>query len=334
MKNILLVLTISFLLCLNSFSQQARNYSMWFKNNMQYNAAAVGTNDNNLRLFSNFRYQYFTVMDKPFQTISASLEGKLLKSRLSNGYIGSGVSFMNDMSGDGRYSVSNLVVPVAYHLEVNNDNHISLGLQAGFYQRSITAGNLTWENQWNGYEFNTDVTGEGIPNASVQNFDMGAGILYRYQPNNTNKLLIGYGANHVVRPELQFNISDELFMQHTFHIGGSIKNGLSSVGFSPNALIMLQGPNRNVIVGSNFDFYLQEPSLRTDFFQPTIFTFGVYHRYLDAIIANFMFSWKGLTVGMSYDSNISILPNSSTVGALEILLIYDIEVDRRNKYIR
>lgn len=334
MKKLILVGIISILFGSESIGQQARNYSMWFKNNMQYNAAAVGTNDNNLRLFTNFRYQYFTVMDKPFQTISASLEGKLLKSRLSNGYIGGGVSFMNDMSGDGRYSVSNLVVPVAYHLEMNRDHHISIGLQAGFYQRSINAGNLTWENQWNGYEFNTDITGEGIPNASVQNFDLGAGVLYRYQPDNTNKLVIGYGANHVVRPELSFNIQDELFMQHTIHIGGSIKRNLSAMGFSPNALIMLQGPNRNVVLGSNFDFYLQEPSLRTDFFQPTIFSFGIYHRYLDAIIANFMFSWKGLTVGLSYDSNISLLPNSSSVGALEIVLLYDIEVDRRNKYIR
>jgi type IX secretion system PorP/SprF family membrane protein len=334
MKKIILSGIVACLLSFYSLGQQARNYSMWFKNNMQYNAAAVGSNDNNLRLFTNFRYQYFTVMDKPFQTISASLEGKLLKSRLSNGYIGAGVSFMNDMSGDGRYAVSNLVVPVAYHLEMNRDHHISLGLQAGFYQRSINAGNLTWENQWNGYEFNTSITGEGIPNASVQNFDMGAGVMYRYQPDNTNKLIIGYGANHVVRPELSFNIQDELFMQHTIHIGGSIKGNLSAVGFSPNALIMLQGPNRNVILGSNFDFYLQEPSLRTDFFQPTIFTFGIYHRYLDAIIANFMFSWKGLTAGLSYDSNISLLPNSSSVGALEVVLLYDIDVNRRNKYIR
>ena len=326
-----LTFTLVFQLC---YSQMGRNYSMWFKNPMQYNAAAAGTNDNNLRLFTNFRYQYFTVMDQPFQTISGSIEGKMFKSSLSNGYIGTGVHFMNDMSGDGRYTVSNLGVPITYHLEVDRDNHISLGIQPGFYQRSISGGNLTWESQWAGTEFNTNLQGEGIPNASTQQFDLGAGVLYRFQPNNTNKFMLGYGVNHILRPDLAFNITDELFMQHSIHVGGSIRNNLSSVGFSPHALVMLQGPNRNVMFGSNFDFYLQDPSLRTDFFQPTIFSFGVYHRFLDAIIANFMFSFKGFTLGVSYDSNISILPQSSSVGALEINLLYDIDINRRQKYIR
>lgn len=335
MKNRYIGLLLMFLLASQMvFSQMGRNYSMWFKNPMQYNPAAAGTNDNNLRLFTNFRYQYFTVMDQPFQTFSGSIEGKMFKSSLSNGYIGTGVHFMNDMSGDGRYTVSNLGVPITYHLEVNRDNHISLGIQPGFYQRSLSGGNLTWESQWEVTEFNTSLPGEGIPNASTQQFDLGAGVLYRYQPNNTNKFVLGYGANHIVRPDLAFNITDELFMQHTIHVGGSIRNNLSNVGFSPHALVMLQGPNRNVMLGSNFDFYLQDPSLRTDFFQPTIFSFGVYHRFMDAIIANFMFSFKGFTLGVSYDSNISILPQSGSVGALEVNLLYDIDINRRQKYIR
>lgn len=323
------VLTFS----LSTSAQQGRNYSMWYANEMQYNAAAVGTNYNDLKLFTNFRYQYFTVTDKPFQTISGAFEGKLLRNN-ANGYLGAGISFMNDMSGDGRYSVTQVSVPIAYHIQAAADHTISLGLQPGLYQRSISQGDLTWDNQWTGFEFSSDIPGEGIPNASVSNFDLGAGVRYKYQPDNVNKLTIGYGAQHILRPDLRFNIEDQLFLRHTAQIGGQFKRNLSSFGVSPQILAMFQGPNRNIMFGSNFDFYLQEPSLRTDFFQPTVFSFGVYHRLMDSFIANASFTIKGISIGASYDTNISILPASGTVGAFELYLAWDVIVNRRSKFIR
>lgn len=329
-------LFISFLLIGFSYStsaQQGRNYSMWFANEMQYNAAAVGTNFNDLKLFTNFRYQYFTVSEKPFQTISGAFEGKLLKDN-ANGYLGAGISFMNDMSGDGRYSVTQFAVPIAYHIQAGKAHVISLGLQPGVYQRSISQGNLTWDNQWTGFEFGSDIAGEGIPNASIANFDLGAGFRYSYKPDNTNKISVGYGAQHILRPDLRFNIEDKLFLRHTAQISGQIKPKLSSFGVSPHILAMFQGPTNNIMFGSNFDFYLQEPSLRTDFFLPTVFSFGIYHRLRDSFIANASFTFKGISIGASYDTNISMLPASGTVGAFEIFLAWDVIVNRQKKFIR
>lgn len=322
-----------FVYSFNALAQQGRNYSMWFANEMQYNAAAVGTNFNDLKLFTNFRYQYFTITDKPFQTISGAFEGKLLKEN-SNGYLGAGLSFMNDMSGDGRYSVTQISVPIAYHIQAAADHTISLGVQPGLYQRSISQGNLTWDHQWNDFEFSQDIQGEGIPNASISNFDLGAGIRYKFQPDNTNKLSFGYGAQHIIRPDLRFNIEDRLFMRHTAQISGQFKRKLSSFGVSPHILAMFQGPNRNIMFGTNFDFYLQEPSLRTDFFQPTVFSFGVYHRLMDSFIANVSFTIKGISIGASYDTNISVLPASGTIGAFELYLAWDLIINRSRKFIR
>src|SRR5690554_5792184 len=86
MKTVLL--SIALFTCLSVSAQQGTNFSMFFHNNMQHNPAADGTNDNDIKVFANFRYQYFTVTDKPFQTISASGEGKLFKSTERNGYLG------------------------------------------------------------------------------------------------------------------------------------------------------------------------------------------------------------------------------------------------------
>lgn len=316
------------------FSQQGRNFSMWFQNNMQYNPASVGTNDNDMQLFTNFRNQYFTVTDKPFQTFSGSVEGKLFRSNTRNGYLGVGGSFMKDISGDGRYSVTQFNVPIAYHLFLNADNFISLGIQPGFYQRSISPGNFTWDNQWSGYEFNTSIPGETISNASTSNFDLGAGLFYNYQQDFTRKVYAGFAVQHITQPALNFNIQDGLMRRYVAQAGANYKFKLSSFGIAPHAMVMLQGGNRNIILGSNFDFYLVDPSLRTDFFRPTIFSFGIYHRVLEGIIVNFSYRFQGLTIAASYDSNINrMLPSSGTVGGFEVALKYDILLNRKGKYI-
>ncbi|MDX1652540.1 MAG: PorP/SprF family type IX secretion system membrane protein [Brumimicrobium sp.] len=318
-----------------TYGQQGRNFSMWFQNHMQYNPAAVGTNDNDMQAFANFRYQYFTVTDKPYQTVSGSVEGKLFRSNTRNGYLGLGGSFLNDMSGDGRYSVTQVSVPIAYHLFFNADNFISVGLQPGLYQRSLSGGNLTWDHQWNGYEFNNTVPGEGIGNASSANLDLSAGIFYTYKKDYTRKIYGGVSMQHITQPELTFNIEDNLYRRYTAHAGANYKFELSTFGISPQVMFMKQGPNQNLVFGSNFDFYLVEPSLRTDFYRPHIFSFGVYHRLGDAIIANFSYTFSGWTIAASYDSNINrLMPASSTIGGFEVAVKYDIILNRAGKFIR
>lgn len=333
MKNISLF-ALALFVSFQIFAQQGRNFSMWFHNNMQHNPAAVATNNNDMQLFTNFRYQYFTVTDKPFQTISGSIEGKLFRSKTRNGYLGIGGAFMNDASGDSRYTNTQVSIPIAYHLFFNQNNSISLGVSPGLYQRSISPGSLTWESQWTGYEFNNDVPGEGLANANVSNFDLGAGVFYHYKKNNTQRVYFGFSAQHILQPNIDFNITDNLFRRFTGQIGANYKFNGSRFGISPQVIAMFQGPNRNIMFGSNFDFYLQEPSLRTIFFTPHIFSFGVYHRLGDAAVVNFSYTFSGLTIALSYDSNInSMLPASKTVGAAELVLKYDILVNRKGKFI-
>ncbi|MGM0478094.1 MAG: PorP/SprF family type IX secretion system membrane protein [Bacteroidota bacterium] len=318
----------------STWSQQGRNFSMWFHNNMQHNPAAVATNDNDMQLFTNFRYQYFTVTDKPYQTISGSIEGKLFRSDTRNGYLGIGGSFMNDMSGDGRYSNNQFTIPIAYHLFFNENNFMSVGVSPGMYQRSISPGNFTWESQWNGYEFNNSQPSENVANASVANFDLGAGVFYNYKEDNTRKIYFGFATQHILQPKLDFNIRDNLARRFTAQAGANYKFDNSTFGISPQVIAMFQGPNRNIMFGSNFDFYLQEPSKRTLFFQPTIFSFGIYHRIKDAVVANFQYTFKGMTIALSYDSNINtMLPASKSVGALELALKYDLIWDKKGKFI-
>jgi type IX secretion system PorP/SprF family membrane protein len=330
----LIILSIALTACFAASAQQGKNFSMFFLNNMQHNPAAVGTNDNDVKVFANFRYQYFTVTEKPFQTLSASGEIKLLKSSKRNGYLGLGASFINDISGDGRYMVNEIAVPIAYHIFFNDRNSLSVGVSPGLYQRTLGSGNLTWESQWNGYQFDQTGLSEPIANSSLASFDLGAGLFYKFQSSNTNKVYFGVSANHILEPRISFNVEDNMFMRYTAQFGMKHKFAMSTFGISPQVLVMLQGPNQNILFGSNFDFYLQEPSQRTLFFTPTVFSFGLYHRLRDAIIVNFQYTFKGMTIAASYDSNINtMLPASKSVGGFEVAFIYDLMLNRKGRFI-
>jgi type IX secretion system PorP/SprF family membrane protein len=328
------LLSIALTTILFASAQQGNNFSMWFKNNLQHNAAAVGTNDNDMRLFTNFRYQYFSVTEKPFQTISASVEGKILGSQMRKNYFGLGASFINDVSGDGRYMVNHFTVPISYHIFFDDENSISIGVSPGLYQRSLGGSNLTWESQWNGYYFNQQQNPVGIGNTSASNFDLGAGIFYKFENSDKNKVYLGFSANHILEPKIDFNVQDNMFIRYVGQFGMNHRFYNSDFGISPQAIAVFQGPNRNIIFGTNFDYYLQDASKRTSFYTPTVFSFGIYHRVQDAIVLNFQYSFKGMTVAASYDSNINtMLPASRSVGGFEVAIIYDLMLNRKGRFI-
>ncbi|MBW7867281.1 MAG: PorP/SprF family type IX secretion system membrane protein [Brumimicrobium sp.] len=325
---------IFLLFSITAFSQQGRNFSMWYHNNYQHNPAAVGTNDHNLKAFVNFRYQYFTVSKKPFQTLSASMETKLAESKRSKNHLGLGASIINDMSGDGTYMVNDVNIPVAYHIYFDDYSSISLGVAPGIYQRSILRGNYTWESQWNGYEFNQGADPINLAGANAIRFDIGAGLMYKYESSATNKYYGGFSVRHISQPNIGFIGQDKLKMRFIGQFGMKHRFKLSNFGISPNVLAVFQGPNHDIVYGSNFDFYFRDASTRTIFVTPTHFSVGIYHRYGEGIILNFQYYFQGINIALAYDTNInSMIRTSKSVGAFELAFSYDIIFNKRGKFI-
>jgi type IX secretion system PorP/SprF family membrane protein len=327
-----------FLLFTNCFlAQQGRNFSMWYENPLQINPGATAAlNEANVGLFANYRNQYFTLSDNPFQTFSFSFEAKLQGAKQRNSYFNSGVIAKNDISGDGNYMVTQLGIPLSYSIKVDEKSRLALGVYSGLYQRSIQGNSFTWDHQWNGSFFDVElIPGESIANASISTFDLSTGLFYSYKIDKTRKFSTGYALQHILSPDLAFNIEDRLMLRHNFHFQGSYKINGELIGLSPAMLLMFQGPNRNILAGTNIDFYLRAPSLRTMFFQPTIFSVGMYYRLEDALIVNAYFMTKGMKIGLSYDTTLSRLSQfNNTVGAFEIFISYQIDTRKQRKFLR
>ncbi len=331
----LIISVLSLMTIASAFGQQERHFSMFYASPSLLNPAATATMAEDYRLFTNFRMQWLTASPVPFRTNSFSGEVKLFKDRFTNGYIGTGLHFTNDATGDARVMTNQASIPINYVLEIGRENMISVGVLPGFYQQSLS-GTQTWDSQWNGIGFDQSIpAGEGYA-GSVSQFDIGSGIYYQHRSIRTGGLFqIGASANHLTGQPVNFTaLTTNLYRQYVGHMVWNVRFENSNKGFSPMAYAFFQGPNRNIVFGASLDFLLQQASRRTDFLQEKSLSFGLYHRLNDALIAAVNFKYAGFQVGISYDATISQLRTATnTVGAFEIFLKYASFYGNRRRYI-
>ncbi len=333
MKIKLIIPTIAVIFTSQVIAQQERHLSMWNENSSPINPATVADMQEDLRLLTNFRTQWMTLDGKAFITNAFSGEVKLIKNEMNGSYLGLGANLSKDQTGDVRFVSTITSVPIAYHLHLDNQNAISVGVAPGFYSQVISDGNQTWDNQWNGSTFDQAISSGESFRGSTSSFDFGAGIQYKYSPDQNAFLNIGFAVNHINAPELSFTPSGApIFRTFNFTVSGTRFNQLRKFGISPQALVSIMGPNRNIILGTYFDHEISEGSKRTDYVNGTMISYGFFYRYGDAFIASLMYRYQGLKVGFSYDVNLSKLtPTTKSVGGIELFLKYSMMLDKSSK---
>jgi len=307
-----------------TIAQQDKHFSMFYASKVQSNPAAAGFFEGDYQLFTNYRNQWSAISDNPYKTISASFDTRFVAG---NGFVGTGINFYNDVSGDAKYTVNQITAPINYAIELNKDNHLSIGLAPSFYQRSISSTNVSWDNQWTGTEFNTAISnGENVPqeNLSLSKFDLNAGLFWQGSFSKYSWLGIGVSAQHLTKQKINyFNVDNGLYRKLVVSAYGNFSQRNSSLTIRPNAMAFFQGPNKSFVIGSGFDYMIKGNSIHTGYNKRTSIEFGLYARVKDALIINTLFHTSGFSFGASIDLNTSTL-NQATggFGAMEFLIRY------------
>ena len=100
------------------------------------NPALAGANSP-MQGIVNYRSQWSSVAT-PFKTIAASVDARFNENkRKKSGIIAGGLNFFNDQSGDLQVNTTNVNINLAYHLILDQNSTIGLGIYTGFGQRSI-----------------------------------------------------------------------------------------------------------------------------------------------------------------------------------------------------
>ncbi|MGV6860246.1 MAG: PorP/SprF family type IX secretion system membrane protein [Putridiphycobacter sp.] len=330
MKKIILSTGIILGCVVNLSSQQDKHFSMFYASKSQINPASAGFFEGDYHLFTNYRNQWMKASDVPYTTFSGAFDTRF---EAGNGFIGTGLNVYNDVAGATRYSVTQITVPINYAVSLSRTSHFSFGLSPAFYQRTLKSSNVSWDNQWTGTQFNTGLSsGESIPseNLSVSKFDLGAGIYYQGELSKYSWLAFGISAQHLTKQKINYMVEDQgLYRKLTFSAFGSFSQNNSNFTLKPRAIASVQGPNSYILFGSGYDVMLKGNSIHTGYHQRTSIELGTYFRVKDALILNAIFHMSGLSVGASFDLNVSSL-NSATggFGAMEFYLAYKFQKAR------
>jgi type IX secretion system PorP/SprF family membrane protein len=282
----------------------------------------------------NFRSQWNSVAE-PFQTIAASFDARFNENnRRRSGIIAGGINFYNDQAGDMRVTTNNVNVNLAYHLILDDNNTLGLGIYGGYGQRSLNSNGGKWGSQYNGTAYDASVDpGETFNNTSFGYLDAGAGILYTHGSGNGymnqnigRKINAGFAVYHVNRPQYSFiNAANErLYMRMSAFVNAEIGISNTRGTIMPGVYYHRQKNAQEIYFGANYKYNLHEGSRHTGFTRPMALYLGLYGRLKDAMVAKVMFEYDQFMAGFGYDINISSLTEVSRArGGFELFLRFN-----------
>lgn len=328
-KNLLYLFITCFPLL--GLAQQDIHFSQFFAAPLTYNPAVAGAFEGDVRLLTNYRQQWSSI-GTPYTTMgfSGDMPVKLTPNAYDLDFLGVGISVYNDNAGTLGYNTFNAAGSVSYALDMGgtdlNPSFLSVGLQFGFIQRSLNLDNADWENQWAGIGFDPSMdSGESLGGTiSESNLDLGGGVAWYNSINDYTRLLIGASVLHANGPKIDILGDEEsLLRKYAFHGSMAISLPESNVTYLPNVLVILQGPNRIIDVGSEIEFSLWERTEFTDFRNNLSTNIGAYYRYKDAVYLIGRVNYYDFSIGLSYDFTTSTLSEGNNgAGGMEVVVGY------------
>lgn len=326
MKYTLCCIFVMFACGIASFGQDI-HFTQYYATPLVFNPAATGFFDEDLRLSNNYRTQWSAV-GVPYQTVSVSVDAPI-RFRGKSG-LGVGFMFLYDKSGGTKLTANKFMLSLSYLLNINKKNQISVGLQGGYVNKYFTLDGITLPSQYNP---DTGLFDDNLPNnvtdmdMSLGYFDMHAGVSYRGKFQKVEPL-VSLSVLHLNSPKETYCNTNSKLTPRMLLSGGVRILCAKSWSVIPHILTTFNKKTEEMLFGA-----LAEREIPTKII--TSVFFGASGRTsfsnFDAAMLTAGLTFYGITVGASYDINLSkLMQATNSRGAFEISLIYKLKFARKN----
>ncbi len=314
-----------------ALSAQDIHFSQITETPMHINPANTGLFDGLFRVTMNYRSQWAS-MGNPYTTAAAAFDMPLMYAK-NRAYIGVGAFIYRDQAGDSKFGTFQASLSATGIVPLNDFNKLSVGLQAGFAQRSATVADLQWENQYiNGSYDPTAGSNEGNMLTSFPYADFSGGVVYQFRSVAGNlmgkdvaEFSVGVAAFHLNKPEQKFHQGGGIRqdMRFVFHSNGRFDFAGTRWSLRPSGYFMKQSSASEFLIGSLVRYRIKNGTKVTNFFSESGIGAGVHYRWKDAIIPQLYYDLGDIFIGVSYDVNISKYTAASKYnGGFEVTLRY------------
>lgn len=296
----------------NSAFSQDVHFSSFDANPLFLNPANTGFTNNNFRIGSMYRNQWSTV-SRGYNSYILSLESSPYYNRTRKEGLGIGINLLSDVAGSLSYGQRTIGISSAYYKSLSNkkDHFLSFGLVGSF-------------SKW-GFDFDKSVFGkypdnyEGVLINDINTFDIGLGLHWNYKINKLNTLEGGFAVFHINKPKFSYYEDSDIIIPIKMNIYFSNLIDLGGdYSIKPSLLFQKQNQYNELIIGGDWGINYSQT-----IFEHKILSLGLYYRVVDAFIAMLKYRHNDISIGFSYDINLSKLsPASKTYGGVELWIIY------------
>lgn len=307
------------LICSLYLSGQSQDihFSQFFFSPQYLSPAEIGNVDAKYRLNANQKTQWREV-SQPYNTFAIMGDGRF---DFVPEEVGLGLLISNDRAGDSRFNTFNFLLGGSYRYDLNNNAHsFQGGLQIGLTQINIDQSALQFNNQYNGVVYDPNLpTGENLARNSRWFFNLNAGALYNFRPEERKMLTIGFSTHNLSSPKQSFFNDTGIRLPLRFSVYANAEWKVTEeFDLMPSLRFMDQKTYNEFIVGSAVRYILlNERSLYRSVF------LGYYGRFGDSGIAMLGFEIDEWRFAASYDINVSDLESASrNQGGFEFSLQY------------
>lgn len=301
---------------------QDTHLSQFWLSPTSINPATAGFFDGNVRLGAYYRTQWRAISE-PYQTAGLEVDLPLKKRVRQQDIFSMGINVDYDIAGDSKYSTIQGMMSLAYAHALNHlNNHFLMGgISAGCVQRSWSYSLLKFDEQYqNGtYDPHILIT-EQFPSNGLLFFDCGAGLAWFYQPSLSARYQAGFSMYHFNRAKISLYKDDDVRLPikyiSYFWCALGVRDNME---LQPSIFFARQAKYQEIQLGMAYAYFFHFDSK----WYINQLNIGLYYRWGDAIYLAIGGEWRRLTLGISYDFNVSKLMKASEArGSVEVNLSY------------
>jgi type IX secretion system PorP/SprF family membrane protein len=304
-----------------SYSQDL-TFSQFYEQPLLRNPALSGVFTGDMRVSMAFRNQWASVT-VPYRTTALSIEYKLPSSK-NNDVFTIGTQMNVDGAGDIRLNRTQFFPAVSFHksLSDDNDTYLSVAFMGGpVYSQFDQTLAIFGDQYQNGNYTPGNTSSQPLKATGYSYWDYYTGIAFSSTFNETGRFYIGGALSHFNHPVIKTitgAATSNLPVKYTFNIGMNypVNDRARLVGYGD---YFAQNGNRQILLGILYGVDVQN-FYDTD---PYTIYFGSFLRWNDALIPVLKMDFHHLSLGISYDVNISkLVVVSNYRGGFEVTASY------------
>ncbi len=327
------VLLMSVLLS-GSIGAQDINFSQFYDLPMLRNPALAGIFTGDIRVTSGFRNQWQSVT-VPYRTIALGVEIKKNLGENSGDFITYGVQMTNDVAGDSKLSRTQVFPVLNYHKSLSEDKstYLSAAFMGGPVMQQFDPSKLSFDDQFTGGSYSSsNPTRQTFSNTNLTYWDPAAGLCFSSMAGENTDYYVAVGLFHFTKPKVAFQAQNDISLNPKYVVNA----GLTTATSDQNRLVLYgdffkQGGTSQAQGGAMF---LHDLVQRDDDKKISIAA-GMFYRLNDALIPVIRLDHYQMSIGATYDINISKLTQASLYrGGLEITLSYKAFTNKQNSAAR